>query len=329
MTIESPRVLMGFLILLPVIAVQVRAFLKGRAEITLLGTMWAHESTIRVYTVKWFFSSFAFDVFLIFAVLAAADITWGERPVEEDRSGLDVVIAVDISHSMLATDTAPSRLDRAIGVVRAMTRQLPSARMALVAFKGAAVTVTPLTEDANALEVVLDGVGPALVSAPGTNIEVGLNEALRSFPEASFAHRAIVVLSDGEALDGEADRPIGELRRRGIPVMTVLTGTSEGSTIPTADGTPVLDSDGRPAITRADPAALERIAARTGGTFFDVASPDVVTDLSGALSRFATVRQGEGFRLVPRRRYRLFLSVAIAALFASTAVRVVRWRGML
>lgn len=329
MTIESPRVLMGFLILLPVVALQARAYLKGRAEISRLGPMWAHETTMRVYTVKWFFSAFAYDVFLVFAVLAAADITWGERPVEEDRAGLDVVIAVDISHSMLATDIEPSRLDRAIGVVRAMTRQLPSARMALVAFKGAAVTVTPLTEDANALEVVLDGVGSALVSAPGTNIEVGLNEALRSFPEASFAHRAIVLLSDGEALDGEADRPVAELRRRGIPVMAVLTGTTDGSTIPTSDGTPVLDRDGRPAITRADPAVLERIAARTGGALFDVGSPDVVTGLSSALSRFATVRQREGFRLVPRRRYRLFLGIAIVALLASTSVRVVRWRGML
>ncbi len=328
MTVESPRVLMGFLILVPVIALQVRAFLKGRSEIALLGAIWSHDTTVRLYTVKWFFSSFVFDVFLVFAVLAAADVTWGERPVEEDRSGLDVVIALDVSHSMLARDIEPSRLERAVGVVRAMTRQLPAARTALVAFKGAAVTVTPLTEDGNSLEVVLDGVGPGLVSAPGTNIEQGLSEALRTLPEASFAHRAIVLLSDGEALDGDVDGPIAELRRRGIPVMTVMTGTTAGSTIPTSDGTPVLDRDGRPAISRADPLTLERIATRTGGAFFDVASPDLVAELSGSLSRFAVIRGREGFRLVPRRRYRLFLGVAIVALLASSAVRVVRWRGI-
>lgn len=328
MSVESPRILFGLVLLAPAIALQVRAFVRGRAEIGMLGAVWARDQVIRLYTVKSFFSAFAFNVFLVLALLSAAEITWGERPVEEDRSGLDVVVAIDISRSMLAADVEPSRLDRTIGLVRAVSRQLSIARMALVAFKGDAVTVMPLTEDANALEVVLDGVGPALVSAPGTNIAAGLQEALRSFPEASHAHRAVVLLSDGEALSGDVEAPVAEFRRRGIPVIAVMTGTEAGAAVPAGDGTPILDEQGRPVISRADPTLLERVAERTGGTMSRLDEPDIAAQLVRSLSDFAAVRQREGFRLVPTRRYRLFLAAAIIALVLSTAVRFVRWHGM-
>jgi Ca-activated chloride channel homolog len=326
--IENPTILWGIVFLLPVVALQVRAFTKGRGEIVMLGAIGARDRVLRLYAVKSFFSSFAFDLFLLFAFVAAADATWGERPIKEDRSGLDVVIAIDVSRSMLAADVMPTRLDRSIDVIRAMSRQLTPARIALVAFKGAATTVMPLTEDLNSLEVLLEGVGPALVSAPGTNIENGLAEALRSFSESSAAHRAIVLVSDGEALSGDVDTPLAELRRLGIPVKAIVTGSAEGAPVPAWDGTPVLDDGGRPVISRADRSVLDRVATRTGGTLFDLDTPDLAGELARSLSRFAAVRQSEGFRLVPVRRFRLFLGAAIIALLFSSAVRVIRWRGM-
>ena len=328
MTIENAGILWASLILLPAIALQIRAFVLGRREIGLLSARSSRDPVLRLYTVKSFFSAFAFDVFLLFAITAAADVTWGERPIEEDRSGLDVVIAIDVSRSMLAADVLPTRLDRSIGVIRAMSRQLSSARMALVAFKGAAMTVMPLTEDFNSLEIMLEGVGPALVSAPGTNIQAGLAEALRSFPESSLAHRAIVLISDGEALAGDVDVPLAELRRLGIPVLAVITGTPGGAPVPSWDGAPILDEGGRPVISRADPTILTRVAERSGGAAFDLETPDLAGELARTLSGFAAVRQREGFRLVPVRRFRLFLTAAMIALLVSTGVRVIRWRGM-
>jgi Ca-activated chloride channel family protein len=327
-TVESPRVLLGLLILVPAIFIQMRAYLKGREEIRELGIQWPYEQVARLYAVKSFFTSLAFNLFIVLAILSAADVTWGEEPVEEDRAGLDVVVAVDVSRSMLASDVAPSRLRRTLGVVRAVSRQLPSARMALVAFKGDAITLMPLTEDSNALEVVLDGVGPALISAPGTNVEAGLAEALRSFPEATFAHRAVVVLSDGESLSGDVEEPLAELRRRGIPVMTVLAGTAEGAPVPAGDGSVLLDEDDRPVVSQANAALLAEIAARSDGALLRLDEPEVVTALTTRLREFARIRETEGFRLVPRRRYRVFLTAAMLALVVSVAVRVIRWRGM-
>ncbi|MFW5826200.1 MAG: vWA domain-containing protein [bacterium] len=328
MTVESPTVLLGLLVVVPAIVLQIRAFVTGREEIVRLGVQWPREQVTRLYAVKWFFSALAFDLFLVFAVLAAADITWGERPVEEDRAGLDVVFAVDVSRSMLADDADPTRLGRSLGVIRAVSRQLSAARMAIVAFKGEAITLMPLTEDTNALEVVLDRMGPALISAPGTNIEAGLAEALRSFPEATFAHRAIVLLTDGEALRGDPEQPVGDLRRRGIPALPVLAGSEEGAPVPAGDGSVLLDENGRPVVSRANPALLEDVATRTNGELLRLGDAEIVSELVRRLSGFAEVREREGFRLVPMRRYRLFLGAAILALLVSSAVRVVRWRGM-
>ncbi|MFW5689623.1 MAG: vWA domain-containing protein [Spirochaetota bacterium] len=328
MTVVSPRVLLGLLALVPVIALQIRAFVRGRNEIVLLATHWPREQVTRLFAVKWFFSSLAFDAFVLLSILAAANFTWGEQPVEEDRAGLDVVVAVDVSRSMLAEDVSPSRLARSLAVVRSVSRQLSAARMALVAFKGDAITLMPLTEDTNALEIVLDGVRPSLISAPGTNVERGLEEALRSVPEASFAHRAVVLISDGEALSGDTEGPVAELRSRGIPVMAVLAGTPEGATVPGRDGTALLDEDGRPVMTRANAAMLAQIAARSDGALLRLDETDIVADLASRLNEFSRVRETEGFRLVPVRRYRVFLAAALVALFVSIGVRTARWRGM-
>ncbi len=328
MTIESPRLLLGLLVLVPVIAIQFRAFMKGRNEILTLGVQWPADQVVRLYTVKWFFSTAAFNAFLILVILASADITWGETPVEEDRAGLDVVVVADVSRSMLATDVEPSRLLRSLAVVRAVSRQLPAARMALVAFKGDAITLMPMTGDVNALEAVLDGVGPALISTPGTNIEAGLGEALRSFPEGSFAHGAVVILSDGEALSGQIEEPLSELRRRGIPAVVVVAGTPEGAPVPGPDGTAMLDEEGRPVVSRSNTALLAEIAERSDGSLFLLDAPDIVSRLAAELSGFVRVREQEGFRLVPRRRYRVFLSIAMLALLVSVGIRSIRWRDM-
>lgn len=328
MSVEHPTILLGILVLVPVIVLQVRSYLRGRSEIVSLGAQWPAEDVGRLYAVKTFFAALAFDVFILFALLAAADITWGERPVEEDRSGLDVIVAIDVSRSMLAADEDPSRLQRSLAVVRAVSRQLDAGRMAIVAFKGEAITLMPLTEDTNALEIVLDGIGPALISAPGTNVQAGLDRALESFPEATFAHRAIVVFSDGEALTGDPESPMGTLRARGIPVLSVLAGTQEGAPVPAGDGNALLGEDGLPVVSRANESFLRDVAERTGGDLLHLGDPEIVAQLADRLAGFAALREREGFRLVPRRRYRVFLAVAILALLVSTSVRVVRWRAM-
>jgi Ca-activated chloride channel family protein len=326
-TIESPATLLALTSLIPILALQIRTLILGRRDILRLGRQWPSGSVTSVYLVKWFFSTAAFNLFVVLTVLAAADITWGQEPIEEDRTGLDVVMVVDVSRSMLASDTEPSRLQRSVGVMRGVGRQMTQARVAVVAFKGDAVTLMPMTEDITAVEVALDIAGPSLISAAGTDLNRGLVEALDRFPAGTGAHRAVVLFSDGEALTGSVTTTIARARREGIPVLTVVAGTAEGAVVPGADG-PLLDEQGRPVISRADPRELQQVASMTGGTFHSVDDPSIVADLSESLERFADIRETEGFRLGGRRRFRLFLGAGLAALAVSVAIRVVRWRDM-
>jgi Ca-activated chloride channel homolog len=327
-SVTSPQLLYGLLVLIPVVTLQLRSFFLGRRDLMRLGSHLSPERLSSLFIVKWFLSAFSFDVFLIFAILASAGFAWGEEPVEEDRRGLDIAVVIDVSRSMLAQDLPPSRLDQSVDTVRLVSRELPFARMAIVLFKGAATVLIPMTGDTAAIDTVLDGAGPGLVTAPGTNIAAGLQMGLERFPSASLSHRAIVLMTDGEALTGSVDEALTEIRSLGIPVFAVLVGTREGAVVPAPDGTALLDENGRPVISRADATVLVQIAGATGGeviTLSDVAAADRLVSL---LDRFASVRESEGFRLVPRRRYRLFLAVALASLTVSLVVRFIRWRGM-
>ena len=264
MTFSSPALLWGLLALIPILSIQLRAYFKGKGDLAVLGRHWESDTAQTVFLVKWFFTVLTFDLFIACSVIALSGPSWGERPIEEDRENLDVIVALDISRSMLGDDIEPSRLIRSLSLVRSISRQLPSARFGLVGFKGDAVILLPLTEDLNALEAVLDGISHHLVSTPGTDLGRGLRRAIDGFPPGTNAHRAILLMSDGESLSGSPGEAASEARSLGIPVLTVIAGTLEGSTLPAGDGSLITDTDGRPVVSKAVPGALEAISELTG-----------------------------------------------------------------
>ncbi|MFP4552077.1 MAG: vWA domain-containing protein [Spirochaetales bacterium] len=328
MNVTSPELLAGLLVLVPLIALQVRAYMLGRRDVLILGSHLSPERLSSLFLAKWFLSAFLFDVFVIFSLLAASGVTWGETPVEEDRSGLEVAIAIDVSRSMLAADASPNRLEQSISVVRLLARELEFASFAIVTFKGDATVLMPMTSDINAVESVLHGVSPGLIATPGTDIASGLEVALGRFSPASLSHRAVVVISDGEALSGEIGPIVDETRRLGIPMFSVVVGTPEGAPVPAADGSAMMDEQGRPVISRADASLLRQVAEESGGALFFLQEPTAEDQLIEAVEAFADTREREGFRLVRRDRFRLFLGVALVALLLSLVIRLVKWRGM-
>jgi Ca-activated chloride channel homolog len=327
-TFGSANILWGLFALIPVILLQLRAYFKGRKDLSMLGRHWNRDSAQTLYLVKWFFSMLTFDLFLALSLLALSDVRWGERPIEEDRDNLDVIVALDISRSMLADDVEPTRLGRSLSVIRSVSRQMPAARFGLVAFKGEAVVLLPLTEDLNALEAVLDGISPQLVSTPGTDLERGLGQAIDAFPEGSNAHRAVLLISDGETLSGTPARAAANARSLGIPVLTIIAGTLDGSTLPAGDGSVITDEGGRPVISRATPRVLESIAELTGSMSIWLDNLEVVGMVTDNLLEHVEHRESSGFRLIPVSRYPLFILAALIALAASVAIRIIRWQDM-
>jgi len=210
-------------------------------------------------------------------VLALAEPQVGTwmRPVQE--RGVDLMIVLDTSRSMLARDVSPTRLDRAKREIRGLLDRLHGDRVGLVSFAGDARLICPLTSDPASFRLFLDDVDTNTNARGGTAVGEGLELALDSFDPAVPGARVIVLLTDGD--DNASDPPATEVAYRaqalGIPVHVVSFGGAEGSEITVADDRGnldvVRDADGKPVISKPNDALLEQVASIAGGAFVSAA----------------------------------------------------------
>ena len=329
MELGSPWAL-WFLLLVPACALAaVHRYRQDRRGLRRLVGEARYRPMSDVFQVKGFFSGLFFVLFVAAAVLALADPRGGRRLVEDDREGYDLVFLIDISRSMLARDEEPHRLGRAVEAARLLAEDLSGSRFAVVAFKGAAYQLLPLTADREALRLILDSAGPDLATAAGSNPESGIRAAVGSFREGG-RYRAVVLLSDGEGLAGDAVAAAREAGERGIPIIPIAVGSEEGIPLVLGDGTTVRDSSGQPVHTRADRTLLSDIAAASGGRVYGPEeSAELARDLLMVVKGLKGGEFSEGVRATARSLYPLFLSRSLGFLTASMLVRAVRWRGIL
>ncbi len=304
-------------------------FLRFRADRSPLRALVGGRRFARLYNV-WLVRSFfagAFTVaFVVLAVLALAEPRGGRRLVADERAGLDVVFLLDVSRSMLATDSQPTRLASAVSAAGSLAAALPAPRIAVVAFKGEAYRMLPLTEDPEALALVLSAAGPDLSTSAGSNVEAGIRAALSSLPDAG-RYRAIFLFSDGESLEGNAVRAAREARAAGVPVVPLAVGTEEGAQLVLSDGRTVFDRSGRPVVSRLDLAQLQDVAAASGGRVYRAQdSARLARDLLPLLKGLGEKDWTQGVRAERRPLYRLFLSIGLALLVLARLLRVLRGR---
>jgi Ca-activated chloride channel family protein len=208
---------------------------------------------------------------LIFAVLALAQPRLGFQEKETKQKGRDVVIAIDTSRSMLATDVSPTRLARAKLFTQDLVRLMQGDRIGLVAFAGSAFLQAPLTLDYAAVTNSLEELDTTVIPMGGTNIAAAITAAREAFGKAEGNTRALVILTDGEELDADGIAAAKQALEEGIRIFTVGIGSSEGSLIPVRleDGRPdfVRDAQGKPVTSRLDDSRLREIAVVTGGFY--------------------------------------------------------------
>ncbi len=192
----------------------------------------------------------------------------------------DVLVAVDVSRSMLADDVKASRLDRARLLVRNLADELHGERLGLLPFAGTAFLQSPLSADYEIFRTFLDELGPDMIPAGGSNFAALLQVADEAFGPASApaadappaADRFLVILSDGEAED-DAWRPLAKkLGERGVRVVALGLGTSAGATVPDGQGGLVKDSRGAAVLSRLQPATLQELSRLTDGAYRDASS---------------------------------------------------------
>ena len=217
---------------------------------------------------------------LTFAVVAAARPQYGSRVRVVEREGVDVIVALDVSKSMLAEDVKPSRLVGARGEVSTLIERLRGDRIGLVAFAGDAFVQCPLTLDYSAARMLLDGMDPASVPEPGTAIGKAIEVSTSLLPVKSERGKALVLITDGEDhLGGEIDAA-REAAGNGVKIYCIGVGSPGGSPIPIRDSRGNLveykrTEDGGSVISWLNVEALQAIATISEGSY-QVSTPGQV-----------------------------------------------------
>ena len=213
---------------------------------------------------------------LALLVLALARPQWGFRWEEVRRKGLDLVVALDTSRSMMASDIKPTRLQQAKWGIRDLLRNLRGDRVGLVPFAGSSILQCPLTIDYAAFAMTLDDVYSGIIPKGGTAIEQALRTAVAAFPADRTADRVILLITDGEDHEGAPLALLPELKEKGIRVYTIGIGTLEGEMVPAGDGQSgyFKDRQGQIVKTALKEDVLQKLALGTGGTYVRSAPGD-------------------------------------------------------
>lgn len=237
----------------------------------------------------------------------------------------DVLVAVDVSRSMLADDVAPSRLERARLLVRALVDELHGERVGLLPFAGSAFLQSPLSTDYGILRTFLDELGPDMIPAGGSDFTALLTVADEAFGPVSEgpaaappADRYLIVLSDGEAQDESWRAVAAKLSHRGVRAITLGLGTTAGAMIPDGKGGFVKDERGAVVLSRLDAATLRELARVTDGAYRDASTwIDLPSLLRETVSRGRAAESVEENSVRRAELFTWFLAPALALLFLS------------
>ena len=248
---------------------------------------------------------------LLAATLALAGPRMGFTTIPIEERETNRVLAIDVSQSMGAVDAGGSRLDTAKALARRIIDAQPG-RVGLVVFEMRPEVISPLTNDADAVTALLDSIQPGEIGDPGTDLAAGLLSALRLLEADPSQKGDIVLISDGEDQGARLAEALRKVRARGVPVSTILLGSTTGSTIPRDEGGGDLrDESGDVVFTYARPEPLAQIAKETGGRAY--VNPFGARDLDSLAAPPSGSARAKQVR-VPVERYQWPLALACMAL---------------
>ena len=207
-------------------------------------------------------------VALVLLILAAGRPQWGQSERTEKRQGIEAIVAMDISNSMLAEDVAPNRLDRAKQMLSKLMDNMVNDKVGLVVFAGDAFVQLPITCDYVSAKMFLNSIKPELIKTQGTAIGQALSTSIRCFGEQSDASRAIILITDGENHEDDAVAVAQRAKEAGIRVLVVGIGKPEGSPIPMPGSNSFRkDREGNVVVSRLNEEMCREIAQAGGGIY--------------------------------------------------------------
>ncbi|MCP4723481.1 MAG: VWA domain-containing protein [bacterium] len=262
----------------------------------------------------------------------------GTRLEEVKREGQDIIVAIDVSKSMLAEDIRPSRLEKAKREISRIIDKLQGDRIGIIPFAGEAFVQCPLTLDYGAAKLLLSVINVDLIPVPGTNVSAAIKKAIETFEQKERKHKILILITDGEDHEGKAEEFAEAAAIEGIVIYTVGIGTPEGVPIPDYDesGNRIgykKDRDGQTVVSKLDSYTLEKIALTTSGKYYNATPEESELDLI-----YEAISSGEKKELGSMNftqfedRFQavliLFLVVALSEFFLSEKVRLKKeWEG--
>lgn len=223
------------------------------------------------------------------AVIMLARPQFGSKIEEVKKQGVEVIIALDVSNSMLAEDIQPNRLTRAKQAIERLVDNLKNDKIGLIVFAGDAYTQIPITTDYVSAKMFLSTIGPEMVPKQGTAIGAAINLGVRSFSPGEGKSKAMVIITDGENHEDDAVSAAEEAAKAGVVIHTIGIGSPDGVPIPVYSGGRMdylKDTDGKIVITKLDEDILKKIAIATGGNYIRATNSNIGLDeIYGGISK--------------------------------------------
>jgi len=237
-------------------------------------------------------SGIRFSLLLIAFALGCLALTNPRKPIDapgDEKKGIDIVIALDVSNSMTATDIPPDRLQKAKAFINKLIDKLPDDRVGLLLFAGNAYLQMPLTFDHGAAKIYVGAATPGSIPSQGTSISEAMEKSKLAFEEGSERFKSVVLITDGETHDENAMEEAQEAAALGIMINTVGLGSPEGTTILDSAGAEKKDEAGNVVVSKLNDAILKEIATISKGTYVHLqATDDAVAAIT---SQFADIEK--------------------------------------
>lgn len=260
---------------------------------------------------------------LLLLVVALARPQWGSEVREIEQEGLQVMVALDVSQSMLAEDIKPSRLERAKLEIADLMNRLDGDEVGLVLFSGASFIQVPLTSDYATALSYLDTAGPGVISRPGTVIGDAIRTAMNGFDPNLSSQKVLVVMTDGEDSETDPVAAAKEAAGEDVLIYTIGFGTPEGEPVPETNQYGDIvgykkDGQGNAVLSRLDESTLQEVARTSRGQYYRATADGGELDsLLSEIDQLQRAQLESRFETRQIERFQLFLAVAVAALIAA------------
>lgn len=275
----NPEYLLALLVLLPIAFLFVWFLRTKQKKLIDFGSYRLVNKLLldnSVFILFWKFACYGFAY--TFCILALAGPQFGSRQEIVKQDGVDVLIALDVSKSMLAQDILPNRMERAKEFINEFIGKLKGNRVGLTVFAGHAYIQMPITIDYAAAKMYLKTVNPEMIPTQGTALAEAIEVSAAAFQQDSKAAKVMIVISDGEDNESGALQAAKNARLNNIKIYTIGVGKDEGATIPLANGDLKRDAEGNVVITKTNQEALKEIAQQGGGKFYMLYRGNAIID---------------------------------------------------